>query len=257
MPRQLCRVLLAAAALLLLGAASATAAGNATITFDVSKNVNVEATQSDGFGWIRTTVKGHKPLEFVVVKLKPGKDTGVFANTAYRLTLRQLSRWGTLVLGGTTRPGAPYVATASLTAGWHSILIRGRDGYVPGGFTVGSTASEEPRPETGATVRLTDGAIDAPATLPAGTTVDVVNGGGQIRDLRIARLSRIGVSLANQYLSGRQERLVRYAQTPRTLAGWISPRVSTIVTPRLAPGRWVLVSRGADGRGLARSVLVK
>lgn len=257
MLRRLRRTLLAAVALLLLGAASAAAEGNATITFDVSKNVNVEGTQSDGHGWIRTTVKGHKPLEFVVVKLKPGKDSGFFANTAYRLTLRQLSRWGTLVLGGTTRPGAPYVATTSLTPGWHSILVRGRDGYVPGGFTVGSTASDEPRPETGATVRLTDGAIDAPATLPAGTTIDVVNGGGQIRDLRIARLSRIGVGLANEYLSTRRERLVRYAQSPLTLTGWVSPRVSTIVTPRLAPGRWALISRGADGRGLVRSVRVK
>lgn len=252
------RALGAACALTLAAAAPAAAEGTMAITFDPSRNVNVEGDQAQTNGWLRTTVKGHRPLEFVVVKLKPGKDTGVFANTAYTLSVGQLSRWGTLVMSGVTRPGAAHVVSADLSAGWHSIVIRGRDGYVPGGFTVGATANGEPAPESAATVRLGDGGVSAPAMLTRGSTVSVVNGGRQVRDLRIARLAKgQTVSSAGRLLRTRRARLVRWAGAPRMLVGWISPGVTNVVTPRLAAGRWLLLSTGADGRAVLKAVTVK
>lgn len=247
-----------ALALSLLGASSAAAENAMTITFDVSRNVNVEGAQAQSHGWLAATVKGYKPLEFAVVKLKPGKDSGVFANTAYRLSPAQLARWGTLVMSGVTRPGAPHVVTANVEAGWHSIVIRGDRGYVPGGFTAGAPLNEAPKPAAATTVTLRDGALAAPANLTAGATVEVVNGGGQVRDLRIARLAKgQTVAAADKLLRRGRARQVRWSGAPRTLVGWISPRVSNVVAPRLAKGRWVLISDGADGRAAARAVTVK
>jgi hypothetical protein len=251
------RALPLAVALSLLGASTASAAGSMAVTFDVSKNVNVEGDQAQRHGWMETTVRGHKPLEFVVVKLKPGKDSGYFANNAYKQTVKQLSSWGTLVMAGVTRPGQPHVVTANLTPGWHSIVIRGKDGYVPGGFTAGAVANGEVAPAPGAVVSLRDSAITGPGQLRAGESLGVYNAGRQVRDLRVARLAKgQSVAQANRLLRTRRASEVRWAGAPRTLVGWISPRVDNVIVPRLARGRWLLVSTGADGRAVTRAVTV-
>jgi hypothetical protein len=251
------RALPLAVAVSLLGASTASAAGSMAVTFDVSKNVNVEGDQAQRHGWMETTVRGHKPLEYVIVKLKPGKDSGYFANNAYKQTVKQLSSWGTLVMAGVTRPGQPHVVTANLTPGWHSIVIRGKDGYVPGGFTAGAVANGEVAPAPGAVVSLRDSAITGPGRLRAGESLGVYNGGRQVRDLRVARLAKgQSVAQANRLLRTRRAREVRWAGAPRTLVGWISPRVDNVIVPRLARGRWLLISTGADGRAVTRAVTI-
>lgn len=248
---------LAALALLLLPAAGARAEGQTTITLDVSKNLNIEGSQRDAFGYIRTTVKVFKPMEFILVKLKPGKDSGIFANTGYKLTAQQLTKWGTLVLSGTARPGAPYVATTSLQPGWHAMVVRGRDGYVAGGFTVADEPDDGSRPAPTAVVRVGDGALAAPAKLTAGALLEVVNDGGQVHDLRIGRIAAgQSPAAAAKLLKAGRGAEVRWAGRPRTLVGWISPRVSEFIAPRLAAGRYLLVSGRPDGSALTRVVTV-
>ncbi|MDW5598240.1 hypothetical protein VSS74_28035 [Conexibacter stalactiti] len=260
MPLRLTRAALGALTVLtvlLLPAAGARAEGQSTITLDDSRLITIDGAQSDGYGYIRTTVKVYRPTEFILVRLKPGKDSGYFANLAYKLSPQKLTTWGTLVLSGTARPGAPYVATTSLTPGWHALVVRGRDPYVAGGFTVSSEPDGGSRPEPAAIVRLGDGALTAPAKLTAGSLLEVVNDGGQVHDLRIGRVAAgQSPATAAKLLKAGRGGEVRWSGSPRTLVGWTSPRVAQFIAPRLAAGRYLLVSGRPDGSALTRVVTV-
>ena len=258
------KLLAAAAALVLLPAASAAAqAPAATITIDDGR-AGIEGLE--GHGWTTVTVQAAKPTDFAVVALRAGADTTGFANAVGKLAPAGIGRWGAWLMAGSARPGAPYTSTVNLTPGQYAIVTFGEKttDWV-GGFGVRDVPTGAPAPEAGAQIELRDFRFVAPKTVDAAAGIAVVNRGRQLHEAVIAKVKGPVGRAVRLARHGRFQK-IRFAGMPQQAVGLVSPQTTNVVTPRLAPGRYLLVcaygDRGSRNRphsvlGMAQAITIR
>jgi hypothetical protein len=262
----LLRTATAAAAALALTAPSALAAPANQATIDIDDQSMTANGFAAGSGWTRVTINADRPVDFGIVALKPGKDTGHFTNAIGKLSPDKTESWGDWVAGGSTRPGAPYVTTLDMKPAWYSVIVYERKKqYSIGGFTVADRPAGFEEPATTSTIGLHDFRFDAPKTLEADSTLKIVNEGDQIHEVVLARVKgkpAKAVRLAKQGKFGK----ISFAGRPSQAVGLVSGGTTNIVTPDLAKGRYLLVCAYGDARsrnkphaalGMARAITVR
>jgi hypothetical protein len=262
----LLRTATAAAAALALTAPSAFAAPTNQATIDIDGQNMTANGFAEGSGWTRVTINADRPVDFGIVALKPGKDTGHFTNAIGKLSPDQAESWGDWVAGGSTRPGAPYVTALDMRPAWYSVVVYGeKDQSAIGGFTVFDRPAGFEEPAATTTIGLHDYRFDAPKTLTKDSTLKIVNEGRQIHEVVLARVKgkpARSVRLAKQGKFGK----IPFAGPPSQAVGLVSGGTTNIVTPKLAKGRYLLVCAYGDARsrnkphaalGMARTITVR
>ena len=119
----LIRIATAAAAALAVSVPAAVAAPANQATIDIDDQNMTANGFAAGSGWTRVTINADRPVDFGIVALKPGKDTGGFANAIGKLSPDRTESWGDWVAGGSTRPGAPYVVALDMDPAWYSVIV--------------------------------------------------------------------------------------------------------------------------------------
>ncbi|UGS35357.1 hypothetical protein [Capillimicrobium parvum] len=262
----LIRIATAAAAALAMSVPAAVAAPANQATIDIDDQNMTANGFAAGSGWTRVTINADRPVDFGIVALKPGKDTGGFANAIGKLSPDRTESWGDWVAGGSTRPGAPYVVALDMDPAWYSVIVYERKKqYQVGGFSVFDRPGGFEEPASTSTIGLRDFRFDTPRTLDAGGTLKVVNQGRQIHELVLARVKgkpAAAVKLAKQGKFGK----IRFAGQPSQAVGLVSGGTTNVVTPELAKGRYLLVCAYGDARsrnkphatlGMAQAITVR
>lgn len=240
------KLLAAAVAALTLAAPAGAAVQNVTISLH---DENASIADLDGYGWTSLTFSAPREVYYSLVRLKPGKDTGAFANKVLNgLRPDQMEAWGTTIAAGTALPKAPYKTTVDLQRGWHSIVVfEGKRQYTAGGFTVRDQAAapQTAEPPTAATVQLRDFRFVAPSTLPASGGIKIVNEGEQIHELVLAKVKG-KMSAALKAAKQGQFKKLKFAGPPTQLLGIVSGGTTNIVEPKLAAGRYLMLCAYGD-----------
>jgi hypothetical protein len=245
-------------------AAQAAPTNEATIDFE-KQGITANGF-ADGSGWTRITINADRPVDFGIVALKPGKDTGHFANAIGKLSPVKAESWGKWVAGGSTSPGRPYVTAIDMKPAWYSVVVFDeKTQWQAGGFSVFDRPAGFEEPASTTTIGLRDFRFDAPKTLKAGSTLKVVNQGRQLHELVLARVKgnpAKAVRLAKQAKFGK----IRFAGQPSQAVGLVSGGTTNVVTPKLAKGKYLLVCAYGDAKsrnkphaalGMAQAITVR
>jgi hypothetical protein len=215
----------------------------ATIQID-QQNAGIDGIT--GSGWTTVKIKTDKAVGVALAQLKPGKDTGVFANTVDEMPIDEITPWGKWVASGNAAPGQPYITTLELPPAWYSVVVFDGDRqYQAGGFTVKDIATSAEEPAAAATVSMRDYRFSMPATLPTSGAIKIVNDGRRLHELVIGRIKgkpAAAVKLAKQGKFGK----IKFASRPRGLLGPVSPRTTNIVETNFAKGRYLLFCAYGD-----------
>jgi hypothetical protein len=262
----LLRIAAAAATALALTAPSAFAAPANQATIDIDEQHMTANGFAEGSGWTRVTINADRPVDFGIVALKPGKDTGHFTNAIGKLSPDQTESWGDWVAGGSTRPGAPYVTALDMKPAWYSVVVyEPKKQYSIGGFTVFDRPAGFEEPSSSAIIGLRDYRFQAPKTLNANSTLKIVNEGRQIHEVVLARVKGKPAKAVKLAKQGKFKK-IPFAGPPSQAVGLVSGGTTNIVTPKLAKGRYLLVCAYGDARsrnkphaalGMAQAITVR
>lgn len=241
------RIRILTVAVVAVGACTAAALAGppqqATIQID-QQNAGIDGVT--GSGWTTVTIKADRAVGVALAQLKPGKDTGRFANAVDDMSLGQISAWGKWVASGNSSRGRPYVTTLELPPAWYSVVVFEKNRqYQAGGFTVKDTPTGADAATAAATVDMRDYRFGGSTTLPANGAIKVLNSGHRLHELVLGRVKgkpSDAVKLAKQGKFGK----IKFAGRPQGLVGPVSPGATNVVQFNGAKGRYLLFCAYGD-----------
>jgi hypothetical protein len=186
-----------------------------------------------------TDSSGKQETDISVFELKPGATAAQVVAAAAKLKGPP-----TPLQGATTGKALPsYTAELALAKATYLVIDSTAAPKLLASFTVGAGTSGASEPAPGATIRLRDFAIEAPATLPATGTIRFANSGPSPHFVAFARAkspaaAKQAAMLLKQGKDAKAEKLIT---DDRSLLGLISTGVSNdVAVSSLKPGTYVL-----------------